>query len=391
MQSIKGQIVTPSEIVPGWVRVENGRILEITRIQPPSATPHDYGDALILPGFIDLHSHGLGEYEPLDVAGIVGMAQLAPQYGTTGFLPTGAAMTTDQYVALGQNARAARKIVNGTGAKILGVHLEGPFINPKSSGAMDPATRRPITTDEARRFVEEIGDLLKIVTFSPELPGGLKLIEYLTSNGITAALGHSVAAGEQVDAFVAAGLRHVVHMFNAFVPSGEKEPGVLKAGLIEHILVNEALTCELICDLQHVAPELLQIAAKILAPDRFVAITDSLYGAGQPDGIYNFPNGGQYRIAGGVARLHGGHLSGALAGSVLTMNRAFGNLVTRCGLEPVLAAKFTAANPARVIGLAGETGSIEPGKRADLAVLGSQYQCLATFVNGKLINPNPEK
>jgi len=383
MKTIQGRIVTPTEIFHGWMQIENGRIQQITPEPPESPAQFDFGDALVLPGFIDLHTHGLGEFEPLDAAGIAGMARLEPWYGTTGFLPTGAAMSTEQYIALGQNARTAQKRVQGHGAKIFGVHLEGPFINPQSSGAMDPSTRRPITLTEARMYVEALGDGLKILTFSPELDGGLELLHYLKTNGVTAALGHSVAEGERMAEFVTAGLRHVVHLLNAFVPSGEKEPGVLKAGLIEHILLSP-VTCELICDLQHVAPEWIKLAAKILGPDRFVAITDSLYGAGQPDGIYAFPNGGKYRVAGGVARLVEGRYAGCLAGSVLTMNRAFGNLIG-CGIDPVLAAKFTATNAARVIGIEAETGSIAPGKWADLTVLDFNFQCLATFINGEIV------
>ena len=385
MFAIKGHAVTPSGVLAGAVLIEHGQIVDVTSELPENIETHDFGAAWVVPGFIDLHLHGLGKFEALDTESLVGMAQLEPQYGTTGFLPTGAAMTTEQYVELGKNARQAIELLAGAGARILGVHLEGPFINPHSSGAMARSTRRPITEAEARIYVEQIGDMLKLVTFSPELDGGIDLIKYLHANGIVPALGHSMAEGEQLPAFVAAGLRHVTHMFNAFVASGEKEAGVLKAGLIEHVLVDETLICEFICDMQHVAPELIRLASKMLGPDRFVAITDSLRGAGLADGLYLLPNGAPYRIADGVARLHEGKFAGCLAGSVLTMNRAFGNLVEKCGLDPVLASKYTATNAARVLGIDKESGSIAVGKRADLAVLDADYQCLATLVNGKFV------
>ncbi|MBN1352768.1 N-acetylglucosamine-6-phosphate deacetylase [candidate division KSB1 bacterium] len=385
MVSIRGKIVTPTDVIDGYVLVDGGRIIDVSQVKPVDLKICDFGEALILPGFIDLHTHGLGKYEPLDTESLIGMAKLEPQYGTTALLPTGAAMSSSQYVNLGDCARQAIEAVGSDGARILGVHLEGPFINPKSSGAMALSTRRPITQSESRFYVEQIGDLLKIMTFSPELEGGVELIKYLRKHGIVAALGHSVAEGAQCAEFVAAGLSHVVHMFNAFVPSGEKEQGVLKAGLIEHLLVNEALTCEFICDMQHVAPEFIKIASKVLGTARFVAITDSVYGAGLADGIYAFPNGGQYRIAGRVARLVGGEWAGCLAGSVLTMNRAFGNLIEYCDIDLVTAAKYTSGNAARVIGVDHETGSIETGKRADIAVLDDDYQCLATFIGGNLV------
>jgi N-acetylglucosamine-6-phosphate deacetylase len=385
MFSIKGRIVTPLDVVDAYLMIDGARIADIRCDRPEHDKVYDFSGFYVLPGFIDLHTHGVGNYEPLDKGNLVGMAQLKARYGTTSFLPTGAAMTTGQYINLGISARDAIVDIDGTGAKIPGVHLEGPYINPKSSGAMAQSTRRPISVAETRKYVEKIGDTLKVMTFSPELEGGIELTKYLSKNGIVPALGHSVAEGWQLKEFVDAGLSHVAHMYNAFVPSGEKEPGVLNAGLLEHILLNEALTCEFICDMQHVAPEYIVIASKLLGDKRFVAVTDSVYGAGRDDGIYAFPNGDRYRIADGVARLHDGELSGCLAGSVLTMNRAFANLVEKCGIANVLAVKYTSTNAARVIGIEDETGSIERGKCADIAVLDESYNCAATFINGKLV------
>jgi len=385
MFAVKGHIVTPDGTIDGCVVVKDGRVQHVCAQPPDSIRVVDYGVDWIVPGFIDLHTHGIGPYEPKDEQGLAGMAQEAIRFGTTGLLPTGAAMSVDQYVQSGVSAAAVARRVNGRAARLLGVHLEGPFINPVSSGAMALSTRRPITLSEAAIYVERIGAMLKIMTFSPELENGLELIRFLTSHGVVASLGHSVAGGGQLRAFVEAGLSHVAHLFNAFAASGEKEPGVLQAGLIEHILVEEALTCELICDLHHVAPEIIKIAARVLGPHRFIAVTDSLYGAGLADGMYAFPDGAPYRISDGVARLCGGKWDGGLAGSVLTMNRAFANLVQRCDVDPVHAAGYTSTNAARVLKIDGETGSIAPGKKADLAVLNADFTCVATYLEGDLV------
>jgi N-acetylglucosamine-6-phosphate deacetylase len=385
MFSLKGRIVTLEKIVDGYLVVRDGRIAGIEHHPPGVIHIYDYGAAWIVPGFIDLHTHGIGAYEPLDVDGLIGMAREAVRFGTTALLPTGAAMSVEQYVHMGQSVGPANVALAGMGAKILGVHLEGPFINPASSGAMAQSTRRPISLSEATIYVKQIGAALKLFTCSPELDGGIELIRYLRENGIVPSLGHSIAEGEQIVEFVKAGLAHVVHMFNAFVPSGMKEPGVLKAGLIEHILLNESLTCEFICDMQHVAPEWIKIAARVLGPDRFVAITDSLYGAGLAGGLYQFPNGGKYRTTDGAARLCGGEWDGCLAGSVLTMNNAFGHLIKECELDPVLAAKYTSLNAAKVIGVAADSGCLAVGKKADIAVLNDRYQCMATYIDGALV------
>lgn len=385
MFALKGHIVTPDETIDGCVVVKDGRVQQVCAQVPDAVRVIDYADDWIVPGFIDLHTHGIGPYEPVDEQGLAGMAKEAIRYGTTGLLPTGAAMSVDQYVQLGVSAAKAARSVNGRAARLLGVHLEGPFINPVSSGAMALSTRRPITLSEAAVYVEQIGAMLKIMTFSPELENGLELIRFLASHGVVASLGHSVASGDQLHAFVDAGLAHVVHLFNAFLPSGEKEPGVLQAGLIEHILIEDALTCELICDLHHVAPEIIRIAARVLGPHRFVAVTDSLYGAGLEDGMYAFPNGAPYRISNGVARLCGGKWDGGLAGSVLTMNRAFANLVQRCAVDPVHAARYTSTNAARILKIDVEAGSIAPGKKADLAVLSADFHCVATYLDGNLV------
>ena len=388
MFSIKGKIVTPDRIVDGYVNVNQDRISDVTEEKPAFEKVYDFGQNLVLPGFVDIHLHGIGNFDTVDAANLAGMAKLQPQYGTTSFLPTAAAMSKQQYADLGKDARDAIAAVGGDGAKIQGIHLEGPFINPKSSGAMAHSTRRPIEQDEAEYYIEQIGDLLRILTFSPELENGLYLTETLKKHNIVASLGHSVAEPHQLPSLVEAGLSHVVHMFNAFVPSGEKEQGVLKAGLLEHILLNDKLTCEFICDTHHVAPEYLTIASRVLGPDRFVAITDSLPGAGFLDGIFQFPNGSEFKIENGVARLYGGEQDGCLCGSVLTMNRAFFNLINICQIDTVLAARYTSLNAARVIGMDDQIGSIEPGKCADITVLNSDYECIATFVNGKLVYKN---
>jgi len=377
---VRGRIVTPAAVLEGAVGIADGRIAQVGPDLPSSGCEYDFGAALVLPGFIDIHIHGIGEYGAVDKAGVAGMSEIEPRYGTTSFLPTGAGMTVEQYVSLGAAAGGAAQEMKGKGAKILGVHLEGPFINPESSGAMSLASRRPISLEETRKYMEQIGDIFKLMTVSAELEGSLDLIRYLSSNGVVVSLGHSIADPACLPEFTEAGLSHVCHMFNTFVPAGFKEPGVMDAGLAEHILADDALTCEIICDMVHVTPQHVVIAARVLAPDRFVAITDSLRGTGLEGTVHQSPDGRKYRVHDAGRDVE----SGQLTGSVLTMDKAFANLVVRCNVDPVTAARFTSANAARVLGVYDRAGSLECGKQADIAVLDEDYRCLATFVDGEI-------
>ena len=383
MVSIKGKIVTPLAVQTGIINIDDGKIVDISQEKPKSAEVHDFGNSLVVPGFVNLHVHGFGDSEASDKANIIEMAKLQTMFGTTAFLPTAAAMTTEGYISMGKDARLAAEELNGKAAKIPGVHLEGPYIHPEADGAMAVSTRRPFSLSETQAYIDGIGDFFKLMTLSPEMEGGIETIKLLTANGVVVSIGHTLAKPEELSAFVEAGLTHVCHLFDSFAQTTEEiEPGVYPVGLIEAILANDNLTCEIISDMYHVASDYMKIASKILAPDRFVVITDSLRGAGLTGQTFQFADGTKYLVGDKVARtIH----DNCFAGSVLTMDKAFANLIKHNLADPVLAAKFTATNPARVIGLDVETGSIEPGKCADIAVLDNDYKCIATFVDGNLV------
>lgn len=396
MTTVHGKIVTPHEIIDGSMEFERGII---TRVGPPAQRPsgrraaddYDFGHALILPGFIDMHMHGLGENDVFTADEMVGVAKMQCRFGTTGFLPTAASLSTERYLQFGHNVRKAQAAIHTAAkraaAEIIGAHFEGPFINPKGKGGMDEEYLRPPQLDECRRYLHEVGDVLKLMTLSPELDGAPKLIGLLREHGVIVSLGHSRATVAELDTAITAGVRHVCHLYNAFERSGSdpdwpwlKGP---KNGLLDAIFDAGRLNCEVICDLVHVRPQHIRLAAGRLGPGRFMAITDSLPGTGLPPGEYTMVDGRRFSTASGAARLTS---NGDLVGSVLTMNRAFGNLVDRCGIDPVTAARYTSTNAAAALGLADELGSIEPGRRACLAVLDAEYNALATFVDGVIVH-----
>jgi N-acetylglucosamine-6-phosphate deacetylase len=221
------------------------------------------------------------------------------------------------------------------------------------------------------------------MTFSPGLDGGEALIRLLGDHGVVASLGHSRASKAQLHAAIDAGLSHVCHLYNAFDRTTLRDGWQWEPDLLVCVLINDALRCEIICDMIHVPPEYVMLAIRAMGPDRVIAITDSQPGAGLPPGQYTLLDGREFTTRNGVARLTS---NGDIVGSVLTMNKAFANLVEHCGVGMVEAARYTSTNAAASLGISDRLGGIEVGKQADLAVLDADYQCIATFVDGKMIH-----
>ena len=381
MKHIRGRIVTPEGIVDGAVTVDHGRVTRVGTALDVSGEVYDYGSNLIVPGFIDIHLHGIGPYTMFGEDDLVGAAELQLKYGTTAFLPTLASVTDAAYIEFATNIKMAQKRVRGNGAVIIGGHFEGPFINPEKMGGMDACYLQTMSTGKCCRYLET--GILKYMTLSPELPGSEAVIRQLTKSGVVVSLGHTKASREEMLLATAAGATSVCHLFNTFDRTGEVEPGVWKPGLVEFMLGNMKLSCELICDMQHVMPEYIRLAEASLMPNRFVAITDSMAGAGLPPGEYQMVDGRWYTTTSGAGRLRDEPGKNGLVGSVITMNKAFANLVEVCGFDVVAAARYTSTNAARLFGLGKVMGSIEPGRKGNLAVLNERYECIATFVDGE--------
>jgi len=380
--TVKGRIVTPTGVIDGCVALAGGRIVDVGPEARGGGEAYDFGPSLVVPGFIDVHMHGLGRHDVFEAADLVEVARLQATFGTTGFLPSVASLSMERYLEFGQNVRKAREAAGPEAARILGAHFEGPFINPEAKAGMDAAYLRPVDLGECQTYLDEAGDVLKLMTLSPELPGAVELIKLLRKQGVVASLGHSRAGKRELEAAMQAGLNHVCHLFNAFehapMHAGWQHP----PNLAISILAGDRLNCEVVCDMFHVVPEYVRLAAKALGPDRFLAITDSLPGAGLEPGEYTMIDGREFTTREGVARLTS---DGTVVGSVITLNRGFANLIQRCGIDPVTAARYTSTNAARALGLAERLGSIESGKQADLAVLDADYRCVATFLAGQMV------
>lgn len=341
----------------------------------------------VTPGFVDVHVHGVLGIDALDGGDAVRrLALMLPRFGVTAFCPTSIACTPDRLAALLAATGEARAADTGDGARVLPAHLESNFINPDYKGAQPgeclrspAAAGQPDGTFTGRAIVEVItagAAEVGIVTVAPEVEGVPDLIAELVGRGIRVSLGHSGATYEQAVAAIAAGARHATHLFNRMTPLSHRAPGLAAA-----VLERQEVDVELICDGVHVHPAMMRVAIAAKGAAGIMAITDGTAGSGLPYGSAAHL-GGRAMTVRDAAYLD----DGTLAGSVLTMNRAFAQLIGQAGQSPVAAAVMCATTPARALGLAA--GSIRPGAPADLAVVDRRFEVRATFRDGRCIWPH---
>lgn len=326
-------------------------------------------DARILPGLIDIQLNGaFGDDFADPAADVPGICRRLPRFGVTAFVPTIVTSAPEVYAPALANLRHAP--VPGE-SRILGVHIEGPFISHAYRGAHDPAQLRLPSIEEAGRWLEA-GDV-RWLTLAPELPGALALISFLVEHRVRVSIGHTDATWSEAAAGVEAGATLATHLFNAMRPFRHRDPGV-----VGYVLAT-GLTAGFIADGNHVAFEALRMVARIKAPDELVLITDALAGLGMPPGRY-IVAGHEYVSDGTSGRL----LDGTLTGSLLPLNLALRNMVDRVGLEPAAAVRLATLNPARALGLDGTLGRVEVGRVADLVVVDREWQVQVTIAGGSL-------
>lgn len=368
--------------------LERDRIVAIEPqdvVAPANATVVDVSGCTIVPGFIDVHVHGVEGHDVLDgVEAVNAVATRLPRYGVTSFCPTSIACDPSVLRMMLQAVNAARSQADPCGAHVLPAHLESNFINPEYKGAQPAKCLRrgpglPSEAPAAAFTGQQIVDVIAaqradvgIVTLAPEIDGGLDLVRSLTAAGHIVSIGHTGATYEQAQAGIDAGVRHATHLFNRMTPMTHRAPGVPGA-----VLASEHVVAELICDGFHVHPALMQIAIRVKGVDRIVAITDGTAGSGLPVGTVTHLGDQKITVTDRTALLD----DGTLAGSVLTMDGAFRTLVHKLGLSLVEAAQMCATTPARQMGLTA-TGRLEAGATADLAILDPELRVVQTYVRG---------
>ena len=388
-----GDLVLPDRILPnGSLIVDAGEIaaIEDRPIDPAGATVLDTSGCYVVPGFIDVHVHGVLGHDTLDGGDAVArIAAALPRFGVTAFAPTTVACSPDELRAFLDQVRLARVVAPSGSARVLPAHLESNFINPDYRGAQPPSCLRlpPTGSDVQQSYLSNPGEYtgvqilsaiavsrpdVGIITVAPELPGAVDMIRSLAGAGHIVSLGHSGADYDTAIAAIDAGARHATHLFNRMTPLTHRAPGLAGA-----ILARREVTPELICDGYHVHPAMCRLTMAAKGAGHVMAITDGTAGAGQPAGSEARLGGRRIHVRAEAAFLD----DGTLAGSTLTMDRAFRNVVRSFGGSVVEAAAMCATTPARQLGIS-DAGRIAVGAVADLVVLDREFRVVRTLIDG---------
>jgi N-acetylglucosamine-6-phosphate deacetylase len=388
----------------GTLVIENDRILHILEsdVAPPNmpgaADRVDFHGRLILPGFIDVHVHGLDGIDTLDGHDSVSkMALRLPKHGVTAFCPTTVACTPQVLRDVLESIDGARAHPTRHGARVLPAHLESNFINPEYRGAQPAACLRTASGMSGAKDakgegakgasesdfdgadilaeIDRAGHNVGIVTLAPELEGALELVRHLVQKGRRVSLGHSGATLEQARKAIAEGARHATHLFNRMPPLSHREPGLVGA-----ILTSQEIAAEVICDGVHVHQDMVRMAIAAKGVKRMMAITDGVAAAGLPDGASASLGGRPIRVRDAAAYLE----DGTLAGSVATMDAVFRFLVREVGMSLSDASQLCATTPASELDLA-DFGAIRRDAIADLVILDRDLRVERTYIAGRLV------
>ncbi len=330
----------------------------------------DVNNAYISPGFIDTHIHGIGGFGTDDQSSdsILKMSELLLEYGVTSFIPTLYAAKEEQLI---NNIRAVTSAMGKeTGAKILGIHLEGPFISPERLGVQTPDSISPVDIDLMKRLWEASDGKIINMTVAPELKGMRELALYCIKKGIILQAGHTNATYEQMVEGMQVRIMHITHLFNAMSRIHHRNPGAVGAAFI-----HPELSCELIADGIHIDPNLIKMLVQFKPADKLVLITDSLKPTKQKGDIL-YANGEEVYLDKCFYRKS----DNVIAGSSLTMIDGVKNLIS-WGLSPDLAIKMASTNPARLMNLKNK-GFLAPGYDADLVIFNKECDILGTVING---------
>jgi N-acetylglucosamine-6-phosphate deacetylase len=383
-----GRVILPKELATDKaVIVEGQKILDVSELASLGSGVQEIGvgGRYITPGLIDIHIHGAVGHtfnEPT-VEAFAAITEESVTRGLTGLLAT---LATAAIPDLAKSLNFGRKWMQEprVGSQILGIHVEGPYFNIEQAGAQDP--NNILTPDDGTpEILLEYRDVIKIMTYAPELPGALELTARLAELGVVPAAGHSMAIDEDILEAMEVGLRHAIHLWSA-QSSTVREGPWRKPGLLEASLVFEGLTGEIIADNKHLPPTLMKLAYKCMGADRLCVVSDATSGAGLPEGARFRMGEMEYEVHDGVGMLFD---RTAFAGSTTLLNQMVPILTEVVGIPLVEAIRMGTLTPARVIGVDDHKGSLAAGKDADIAIFEEDFTAWRTMIAGKWAYARP--
>ncbi|HEX3249198.1 MAG TPA: N-acetylglucosamine-6-phosphate deacetylase [Pyrinomonadaceae bacterium] len=373
-------VVSADRTIPrASILIEDGLIAAVDEsdaLETAGAETIDLSGTTILPGFIDFHIHGAVGVDVMEAtpAGVQDVSEYLASQGVTAWLPTFVPASDEQYARGIDSISKSMQSADGSGARVLGVHYEGPFVNSSQCGALHVEHFKSYSSpaDLDRLPVGE--NMVRMITLAPEVEGGVELVRELKRRGWVVSIGHTRATLDVLDQALAAGARHMTHFMNAMAPLHHRNPGPIAWGL-----AHEDVSIDMIADGIHLDPFMLRLLLQIKGAKAISLISDAIAAAGKGDGDYN--------IWGETISVKNGrtaNAAGSIAGSVISLLDAV-RLMLSIGVSHVDVARMAATNPARLLGLDHECGSIEPGKRADLVALNADGQVHLTSVGGHVI------
>jgi N-acetylglucosamine-6-phosphate deacetylase len=375
------RLILPDRIADwGWLQIADELIQVVDEGAPPDV--HDRVDAngcYLAPGFIDLHVHGGGGSDFLDATAdaFLTAADFHLLGGTTAICPTAATTTYDHFDSFLSAWEIAKE---SSKARLLPVHLEGPHLARAKAGAQNPKLMGP-PGDKERDWILRRARSISQMTIAPELPGALEVIETATRAGVRMSAGHTEATDEEMQAAVDAGLSKVTHLFNA-MSSASKRKLFRQAGTLEYALANPNIFCELVGDGFHVSPTLLKLAYQAKGADGIALVSDSLAGAGLPEGTRFRLGEVACKVGPGYALLED---ESALAGSLARMIDLIRTVTQQAGVPLYKAVRMASLTPATILGIDDRFGSIQSGKTADLVLFDDRFAVQRVWVAGKLV------
>jgi len=373
---VNGKVYTPDRILPqGIVLIEGERIVGVGSADaitvPLEAEVIDAEGMAVVPGFVDLHLHGLKGHDAMG-PGLAQMIHDLPAFGVTAFLATTLTLPRDETLAA---LEAMAKVLEGPppGAECAGIHLEGPFLSPARPGMATPDWFEPLTWKSFQEFQQAASGRIRLLTFAPEVDEAMACIPRLIEAGVVPAIGHSSATFEQVAQAVQLGLCHATHTFNAMRPLHHREPGVVGA-----VMYYDQIVAQLIADGVHVHPAVMAILLRVKRVERVALVSDAAPLAGLPDGEYEWEHKTVF-IREGICRL----ADGTLASAHVLLDTGVRNLVELVGMPLEQALVPATSVPAQVLGL--RKGRLTPGYDADIVLLDSDLRPVLTLVRGEVV------